>query len=93
MCKHTFCTNCWTDYLIEKVRSGPQGIEARCMQVGCNVKVGHSVFEKILATTPKDKETYWKWLCKSYTDDNNSIKWCPEIGCEYCFERKMFASN
>ena len=63
------------------------------MQAKCNLKVGHSVFEAILATSPKDKETYWKWLCKSFTDDNNNIKWCPELGCEYCFERKMYSSK
>lgn len=92
-CTHTFCDDCWRNYLIEKVRSGPQGINAGCMQAGCNMKVGHSVFEKILGTSPSDKETYWKWLCKSYTDDNSAIKWCPELGCEYCFEREIFASD
>lgn len=92
-CGHEFCLDCWREFLIEKVRSGPQGLQAGCMQVGCNMKIGHTVWDKILKTSPADKETYWKWLCKSYTDDNSSIKWCPELGCEFCFEREQFASD
>ena len=87
-CKHTFCSECWTDYLTEKVRSGYQGINASCMQGGCNMKVQHSTFERYLTPCPKDKETYWKWLCKSFTDENKNIKWCPNVQCEYCCERQ-----
>ena len=86
-CQHTFCRECWSEYLIEKVRSGCHGIDAKCMQHGCNLKVGHTVFEQILAPSPKDKETYWKWMCKSITDDNKAIRWCPNVQCEFCIER------
>ena len=34
---------------------------------------------------------YWKWLCKSYTDQNNLIKWCPSIGCKFCISLDLFA--
>jgi ariadne-1 len=44
-CRHSFCTNCWTQYLCEKVESGFHGIDAQCMQAKCNLKVDHSVFE------------------------------------------------
>ena len=28
-------------------------------------------------------------MIKAYTDDNRSIKWCPELGCDdYCFTPK-----
>lgn len=86
-CGHTFCRACWVDYLKEKVRSGFHGIDALCMQANCNVKVTHTSFESLLQESPKDKETYWKWLCKSFTDDNKNIKWCPNLQCEFCVER------
>ena len=40
----------------------------------------------------KATELYWKWLCKSFTDDNKSIKWCPELGCEYCILLKEYVT-
>ena len=48
-CNHTFHKEAWYDYLKGSVEEGPHGIEANCMQHGCNVKVGHTVFETILA--------------------------------------------
>ena len=87
-CGHTFCGDCWANYLQTKVQSGFQGIDALCMQSGCNMKVTHKIFESVLASSPKDKETYWKWLCKSFTDENKNIKWCPNVQCEYCCERE-----
>ena len=78
-CRHTFCNECWSQYLTEKIRAGFQGINSNCMQDGCNMKVLHSTFEKFLTPSPKDKETYWKWLSKSFTDDNINIKWCPNV--------------
>ena len=49
-CQHTFCKGCWSNHLETKIDSG---IEARCMQSGCNIKVGHSVFETFFALNPK----------------------------------------
>ena len=51
------------------------------------MKVGHTVFERLLAPYPDVKSTYWRWLCKSFTDENKSIKWCPNPNCEFCCER------
>ena len=55
--------------------------------------VSHTVFEGILAAAPKDKETYWKWLCKSFTDENRNIKWCPNIQCEFCVEKQVLLAS
>ena len=90
-CQHTFCNECWTQYLSEKVRSGFHGISAACMQTQCNMMVGHTKFDRFLAQSPKDKEMYWKWLSKSFTDDNRNIKWCPNVQCEFCCERTDLA--
>lgn len=86
-CNHTFCSECWLEYLKDKVQSGYQGIDALCMQQNCNLKVGHSVFEKFLDSSKEDSEKYWKWLIKSLTDESNTIKWCPNAKCELACER------
>lgn len=56
----------------------------------CNMKVGHSDFERVLPA--RKLETYWKWLCKSYTDDNKRIKWCPNPECELVYEKSIHSS-
>lgn len=87
-CQHTFCKLCWAEYLQEKVKSGCLGIDANCMQTGCNLKVTHSTFQNILSgASSRDLKTYWKWLCKSFTDDNKNVKWCPNLQCNNCVER------
>ena len=88
-CGHTFCGECWKDYLTTKVQAGADGIDALCQQVNCNMKVPHSVFIKHLTPSEEEKldeeskegenesgkilEMYWRWLCKSYTDDNKNV--------------------
>lgn len=67
-CKHTFCKACWKDYLLDRINSGSDGIDANCMQQGCNLKVGHSIFCMFLDPVKEDREKYWKWLIKSLTD-------------------------
>ena len=60
------------------------------MQADCNIKVGHSIFLDMLPS--RKKEVYWKWFCKSYTDDNKLIKWCPVNGCELCYEKSIYST-
>ena len=40
----------------------------------------------------KATDIYWKWLCKSFTDENKSIRWCPELGCDVCILLKEYAT-
>lgn len=56
------------------------------------MKVGHSFFELIFQSDSKMLETYWKWLCKSYTNENKCIKWCPLKGCEFCYEKSIYTT-
>ena len=48
----------------------------------CNMAVPHSTFLHFLKG--EDLKTYQKWYCKSYTDDNKKVRWCPFAGCDYC---------
>mmetsp|Transcript_1826 Transcript_1826/g.2594 ORF Transcript_1826/g.2594 Transcript_1826/m.2594 type:complete len:270 (-) Transcript_1826:673-1482(-) len=92
-CKHTFCNECWKEYLTTKVESGPEGVNSLCQQAGCNMRVPHSTFLSQLEDSPGVKETYWKWLCKNYTDDNKNVKWCPNPKCDVCCERSDLSVN
>ena len=86
-CGHTFCTECWQEYLVEKVNEGYMGIYANCMQNGCNMMVTHSMFVELLENCPKEKVSYWKWLCKSFTEENSNIQWCSNAKCGKACER------
>jgi hypothetical protein len=44
-----------------------------------------------LPTLRSAAEIYWKWLCKSYTNENKRLTWCPAPGCEYCVIKKEYA--
>ena len=52
------------------------------------MKVGHTDFITILKDNQLALSTYWKWMCKSYTDENPNVQFCPERGCDYVFERE-----
>lgn len=83
-CSHQFCKYDWEEYLKQKVNEGPQAIFASCPQHCCNLLVPHSFFLSLMKGD--DMTTYKKWHCKSYTDDNKSVRWCPYPGCDYCVE-------
>ena len=57
------------------------------MQSNCNMMVGHSEFTRLLDSCPKEKVLYWKWLCKSFTDENKNIQWCSNLKCGIACER------
>jgi ariadne-1 len=68
--------------LASKVQEGfSDCMSATCPQHKCNVRVTHSLFEKLLEGD--DLKAYEKWFVKSYTDDNKNVRWCPFKGCDY----------
>jgi len=49
--------------------------------------VPHSFFLDVLAEDKVNLKKYQRWLSKSFTDDNASVKWCPKAGCEYAVSK------
>ena len=47
-CRHEFCVECWKDYLRSQLTTDITGLDTKCMQSGCNLKVGHTSFLKLL---------------------------------------------
>lgn len=63
-------------------------MQTTCPQHMCNLAVPHSQFLKYLKGD--NMKTYMKWFCKSYTDDNKNVRWCPYSGCDYCVEYQEY---
>lgn len=83
-CGHQFCTADWIQYLKQRIANSATALSTKCPQFACNLMVPHSVFASMLQG--QDLVTYRKWACKSYTDDNKNVRWCPFQGCDYCVE-------
>ena len=73
-CQHKFCNDCWLQYLTAKVQAGDNQCTAPCLQDGCNMVVTHSVFIEFL--NGEAQEQYWRNLCRAYTNEDKSIRWC-----------------
>jgi len=56
-----------------------------CPKKDCNLVIPFSIFTKYLEE--KDLGAYNKFHCRSFTDDNINIKWCPAAGCDYVIEK------
>jgi len=84
-CKHNFHSYCWSGYLKTLIEKGIGCVESNCPKMGCNMTIPYSMFKKYL--DPKDFTTYKKYHCRSFTDDNKSIRWCPDPGCDFVTEK------
>ena len=92
-CGHEFCRQDWFEYLKNGLETC-DGIEARCMQSKCNLKVGHNEFLEILELSKIETQKYWKWLAKSFIELNSEIKFCPtEPWCKHFIERDRTTSK
>lgn len=80
-CGHIFCSDCWAMYVAAAVNSGKDCVLTRCPLVGCPIIVPKSIFDKYL---PENlRRDYIKHVCKSYTDENKAMRWCPSPGCRF----------
>eukprot|EP00826_Nyctotherus_ovalis_P049942 TRINITY_DN6072_c0_g1_i2.p1 TRINITY_DN6072_c0_g1~~TRINITY_DN6072_c0_g1_i2.p1 ORF type:complete len:502 (+),score=168.25 TRINITY_DN6072_c0_g1_i2:72-1577(+) len=80
-CKHKFCDECWKGACEAALSKGTEGVYARCPFLKCFMQIPRSFFKKYC--DPGSFEKYTKYLCKSFTDNNKNIKWCPAPGCKY----------
>eukprot|EP00826_Nyctotherus_ovalis_P024576 TRINITY_DN1898_c0_g3_i1.p2 TRINITY_DN1898_c0_g3~~TRINITY_DN1898_c0_g3_i1.p2 ORF type:complete len:490 (-),score=172.28 TRINITY_DN1898_c0_g3_i1:96-1565(-) len=80
-CGHVFCSDCWSMYVTAAVKSGKDCVLTRCPLVGCPIIVPKSIFDKYLSES--QRHDYIKHVCKSYTDENKAMRWCPAPGCTF----------
>ena len=50
-CTHTFCAECWIEHMKTQLSYGVEGVEATCMQEGCNLKITHTAWTSLLKET------------------------------------------
>jgi len=81
ICNHVFCSDCWAMYVIVSVKSGKDCVLTRCPLVDCPIIVPKTIFDKYLSEDLRND--YIKHVCKSYTDENKAMRWCPAPGCTF----------
>jgi ariadne-1 len=93
-CEHTFCSNCWTAYLISKIRDESEH-SVKCMAEGCALVCPDPFIRTIIgpgaataAGEPGQEEDNAKaWshfqelLVRHYVASNKRLKFCPYPGC------------
>ena len=92
-CGHTFCNDCFLEYLKEKVKDILISLTSKCPQDKCSIIIPESLFFKYLSKNPNDnnlinnnKESHeihllYKAITKNFTDSNDDIKLCPNPNC------------
>jgi ariadne-1 len=93
-CEHTFCSGCWTTYLVSKIRDeGELGI--KCMAEGCAMVCPDPFIHTLLVPSPGsppgdpqqeiDNAKAWshfqELLVRHYVASNKRLKFCPYPAC------------
>ena len=81
-CGHQFCSDCWNEYLKEKLKSPLGALEVKCPQYGCTCIVSEEVYKKFI----KDKDLLEKLdraIYKNFINRNEDLKQCPNPKCKY----------
>ena len=90
-CKHTFCIDCWKEYLKEKINNA-NVYKLACMQKECNFILEEKFIKSILDKDTVLLEKYDKFLTrKKLMDSNKKIKLCPFPDCDGYAEKKKFS--
>ena len=79
-CGHQFCSDCWLEYLKEKIKSPLSALTAKCPQKGCTCIVYEKIYRKYLTDKPS-LEKLDKAIYKNFIIINNDIKQCPNEHC------------
>ncbi|KAH9484834.1 E3 ubiquitin-protein ligase dbl4 [Psilocybe cubensis] len=90
-CDHAFCTECWTDYIVSKIRDESEH-SIRCMAEGCALVAPDSFIRSVLlpetGADPEKQEfneKTWSRLqelfVRHFVGCNSSLKFCPYPSC------------
>jgi len=80
-CKHKFCKDCWKGTCESAVQKGKDCLNCTCPYAGCFMQITKSFYKKYCSDILYKK--YQQFLCRSFTDDNKIVRWCPSPGCKY----------
>ncbi|GMH72428.1 hypothetical protein TrST_g13265 [Triparma strigata] len=77
-CSHSFCCDCWSGFLGNKIDEGPSCVYAKCPQAGCEEIVSG---EEVKAMAPSKISQWDKYELRSFVDLNKNTRWCPGTDC------------
>jgi ariadne-1 len=82
-CGHSFCSQCFSEYLRIKVKDGQASVETRCPAFQCAQRVPVSLMEHLLACHPGLVEKLREWHRFFFVSSSSAwLKWCPNpTGC------------
>ncbi|XP_019155749.1 PREDICTED: probable E3 ubiquitin-protein ligase ARI7 isoform X1 [Ipomoea nil] len=83
-CGHPFCTTCWKAYISTSINDGPGCLMLRCPDPSCGAAVCQDMIDML--SSNEDREKYYRYLLRSYIEDNRKTKWCPAPGCDSAIE-------
>ena len=87
-CNHLFCTDCWFNYLKEKINNSNVA-KISCMQSGCGIILDSNFIKKILGNNLDLINKYDKFLEKQQIlQSNKNYKFCPVPDCDGFAEKK-----
>ena len=91
-CGHQFCSDCWTEYLKEKLKSPLGALEVTCPQHECTCRVGEEVYKKFI----KQKnllEILNKAIYKNFINRNEDLRQCPNPHCKYYVKSNIHSAR
>ncbi|KAJ8563390.1 hypothetical protein K7X08_031842 [Anisodus acutangulus] len=83
-CGHPFCSTCWKAYITTSINDGPGCLMLRCPDPSCDAAIGQNMIDTLASGEDKDK--YYRYLLRSFIEDNRKTKWCPAPGCDSAIE-------
>lgn len=85
-CGHKFCSDCFTQYLISRLKDQLTLLNTPCPLNGCNFIVTSKIFDRCFKDNEKAKSIYNKCLLRNFTESNSDIKLCPNPKCDICIK-------
>jgi ariadne-1 len=87
-CGHSFCNNCWREYLTFKIMDEGKAKVITCPAKGCHMLVDEVTVGKLI-TDPKVRDKYVQMIAQAYVEDNPNCRWCPGRGCQNAVRVKL----
>lgn len=79
-CNHALCSECYSDYLVNVIKRGPDCLLATCPREGCKLVIPEDMYRKLVPESELQK--YQQYYRESFIIMSRSTKWCPNPKCK-----------
>ena len=79
-CSHKFCTECWSAYATNKIRSEGE-FRVTCMGEDCSLVATDSFIQSVLTEDPSTFDRFKELLIRHFVSCNRKLKFCPYPEC------------